>query len=451
MLLAWIVFALMIGLAIYDIKKAILIWLPCRLLFNAQIALKYSAPIISLDIATTTFLLLFYFIKCHGKNRKFNFTTFDYVFMPIFIAYFLSYFFSFITSDIPINTSRINSSIKFFIRNFGLLYLLQKALNTEKDIKFFIKTCAIVIFFITGLGIFQAISGDNPFLDYVYYNSPQNEATKGRMFYVPPGVYNSSHLRFGMRRICSFFSFHVPFGTTCVFFFYLALTLIVKRWGYIKPKYLMICAALLITGIFLSNSKQAAVGFAFMLLCFIKPKYIFNYRTLLVFCVLAIFLYCYPEYLNNFISLTNEDLAEEGGGSTLELRKQQWLIAIDLFQKNPIFGNGPETLSYFRQFSDYEGILGAESVWLKVLPQLGVFGACVYIFSLIYIFFRFKEIMPIAPLFFFLLSLFMIESGGGQKDMAISFSMLYTVWRIFSLRGGLKSPQKATRYKMSYR
>lgn len=434
MLLAWVVFLFIIWLSIRDTKKAILLWVPCRLLFNPQIAIKYSAPVLTLDIAVMAYLLLLFFFKCNGKNSKYNLNTEDYILGPALVAYFIAYFLSFIVSDFPLRSSQFFGIVKFFMRNFGLLYLLQKALNTEEDIRFFLKTTVCIIVLIVGLGIYQGVTGDNPFLDYVYYNSPQDESMEGRMFYRPLGVINNEILRYGMRRVCSFFSFYVPFGVACVFLFFLMATLFFNKWNYIDSKIILLCTLLLIIGCFLSNTKQAYIGIVVIMMCYIKPKYIFNIRMIFIIFTLAVIVYLYPELLNNFLSLTDERLAEEGGGSTVELRQMQWGITLNLFQKNPLFGNGPETLAYFKQSVEYEGILGAESVWFVILPQLGLLGAVTYIFSFIYLFFRLKKDMPFRIALFFLLTVFLIETGGGQKDMAIHFGMMIVVWRIYCVK-----------------
>lgn len=71
---------------------------------------------------------------------------------------------------------------------------------------------------ITCLGLFEAILKDNPWLDFVYFNSPHDESTIGRLFYIPPSVGGSLEMRLGMVRAYSTFGIHIAFGTACVFY-----------------------------------------------------------------------------------------------------------------------------------------------------------------------------------------------------------------------------------------
>ena len=57
------IFLAVIAFAFYDIKRAILLWLPFKLLFNNQIAVRYADPGMSLVIAVDFVLILIYIIR----------------------------------------------------------------------------------------------------------------------------------------------------------------------------------------------------------------------------------------------------------------------------------------------------------------------------------------------------------------------------------------------------
>ena len=65
----------------------------------------------------------------------------------------------------------LTGTIKYFIQNFIILYLFQKALTGFDEIKLFIKATFVVAVLIISLGLFEAIVGDNPILDYVFMNA----------------------------------------------------------------------------------------------------------------------------------------------------------------------------------------------------------------------------------------------------------------------------------------
>ena len=118
------------------------------------------------------------------------------------------------------------------------------------------------------------------------------------------------------------------------------------------------------------------------------------------------------------------------------MRQHQYAVAWEMFKMNPIFGNGPGTLGTLKNMNiSYEAIRGAESVFLSLLPERGVIGAFVYIFMYIYLYYILKDKMPKRILFFYLLTVFVIEVAGGRKDITLYWGMLIATSRFFQLYG----------------
>ena len=428
MLIAWFIFAFFLIFALFDIKKAIILWIPLHVLTNPQIALRYTPPLISVSIAVSTMLCALFLIKCWSRDNYYNLNRSVFILKPVFIITLLSYLFSYFFSVTSFSVG-LNFTIRYFVESFILLYAFQKCLSTESDLNLCIKTIFIVVVLITTLGIYEFFTLHNPVLDYVYYNSPHNDYTVGRLAYNPL----EHRMRYGLPRCYSFFPLHLRFGAACVFFVFLFGVMLKHPSRYLKKNYIIMCICLLIIGVFASNSKQAYVSVIVLLFCFVRPQVVFNYKTLLLALLVFVIISQYPELLNNYFSLFDEELAEQGRGSTIAVREEQYQVAIDLFNMSPIFGHGPNSLSYLKRFGDNDAIRGAESIFLSLLPERGLFGAFAYIFMYIYLFFSLKKSIPYVVLFFYLLTIFVMEVAGGRKDMTLYMGMLIVVLRYYQL------------------
>lgn len=431
MLIAWFIFLAYTLFALYDIKKAIIIWIPAHVLTNPQIALKYSPPAVSLSIAITSMLCVVFLFKYFGYRRHRKLNNEEFVLKPVFFLMIFSYAVSYILTIASLKTA-FNLTVRYFLEGFVLLYTFQRCLNDKEDMRLFIKTTFIIVLLITGYGIYEFITLDNPVLDYVYYNSPHNAYTEGRLAYFP----GFHRLRYGLPRCYSFFPLHLRFGAACVFFMLFIGVMYKKYVNIIKKEYILIGIFLLILGVFAANSKQGMVGLVVISLCFFKPSRFLNYRFFLIVAFIGVLWWQYPTIFNNLFSLFDDELAEQGSGSTVAMRRQQYAVAWEMFQMNPIFGNGPGTLGTLKRMEiSYEAIRGAESVFLSLLPERGLIGALVYIFMYIYLFYALRNKMPVRILLFYLLTVFVIEVAGGRKDITLYWGVLIATARYFQLFG----------------
>ena len=259
------ILAMVIFFSFIDYKKTVLLWLPAQLLFNAQVAIRYESPAMSLQIAVNIFLLGYYYLKCNivGSKKEINRKEFPFWKVSIFIL--LSYILSSIVS--PYGTFRgFTSAIKYFVTDIGSVFLAFKMIESDKDVRFFIKSCFFVFLLIVSLGISEFILKDNLWADFVYVGSPHDETTEGRMFYVPPFLGGGHEMRYGMIRAISTFGIHIAFGVSCVVYFWLFLVMKVRRFSYISSMKTTIMIVLLLIGVFLCNSKTGMVGLVLILL-----------------------------------------------------------------------------------------------------------------------------------------------------------------------------------------
>ena len=130
MLIAWIIFVAYTFFALYDIKKAIIVWIPAHVLTNPQIALKYTPPAASLSIAITTMLCVVFLVKFFGYKRHRKLNSEEFVLKPVFILMLFSYAVSYLLTIASLKTA-FNLTVRYFLEGFVLLYTFQKCLNDK--------------------------------------------------------------------------------------------------------------------------------------------------------------------------------------------------------------------------------------------------------------------------------------------------------------------------------
>ncbi len=421
--------------ALYNFKKTVLIWMMARLLLNAQVAVRYNSPGMSAVIAVDMTLILIYFLKYRTKKLKAGLRFDWFPLTGVFWITLVSFLLSSIFAIVPLSTGLV-ATLKYFVSNFGIIFVCFKCLNTEEDVRLYIKAGLVVAILITCLGLFESIFKDNPWLDFVYMNSPQDENTKGRMWYTPPFIGESLQMRLGMVRAYSTFGIHIAFGTACVFLLYLFMTISKYKFHLIKNKQLVVVILLLVAGALASNSKTPLVGIVVMIFAFYSVSQVFQPKIILplVAVFVAVFVFFPDLIVANFMSLFNPELAEEAGGSTVAGRQLQFKVALEMFSKNPLFGNGIDSISVLRNIGNNDLILGAESSFLKILPERGLLGLAAYIVTYLTLFRYGKRYLPFNLCFFFLLSLAVMEFATGILDMAVWVCIYFCVIRLFQIR-----------------
>lgn len=439
MIVYWLIFIFILYFAFRDWKRMTIIWLPLSLLFNECVCLKYTSPALSLVLAVD-FTLLFIFL-CKSSKKKKQLNHQEFFFKKVFIAYLISYGISMLFSIAPFNDV-FTKTIKYFIQNFVILYLFQKAITDIKDIKLFSKTIFIVAVLIITVALIETISKDNFILDYIYLNSPQ-DAIEGKMYYTPPFLTHTGELqqRFGMVRAYSFFAIHIEFGCACVLllFYYMYLNKFKNRL--IEKKRLAIGIILFLAGIFLCNSKTPLIGLCFFLLGIVSIKDIIRIQIIMPLIILVIIANIYlPDFANNFIALFDSNIAEEGGGSNAEMRIQQFAVGLHLFEMSPITGNGIGALAVLMKNANYEDLLGAESSWLKILPERGIIGAIAYIYLYYIIYVKLAKYINKRALIFFLIGLMGMETATGFMSMPLYGSIIIAIYSMEVIKRNKKLP-----------
>lgn len=416
--------------ALRRFRATVIVWMVAQTLLNAQIAVKYSSPALSCMLAVDIVLTIIFLFKIRGRN-KIKFEKGTYLFKAPMMLMLSSYIVTILLA--PYNTLQgFNSAIKFFVANFILLYLFQRCLVDKRDIKLFVKTCVVIVILQCTLALSESIFHDNIWLDIVYNTSPHNEATHARMFYTP----EHKSIRYGLARCQGFFSIHILFGVFCAIFFGFIMVVYRRKWRLINQKVLLTSIVLLFAGIMMSNSKTGMVGLILILLGIYRPLQLLNIKVGGIIILLAgIVIVFFPGYIYNIFSLFDESLAAEGGGSTVTGRKVQFMAAYRMFMLNPFFGSGIGSFGVLSG-QGFEEMLGAESSWMQILPERGIYGGIMYILMYICIYKVFRQRLGKRFTFFYLLSIFTMESATGIYDfgMALWGSVLITMAKYSRLR-----------------
>lgn len=430
-IMVWLFFSIF---ALFDFKKAILIWMTIRLLLNPQIAVRYNSPGMSTVIAVDITIILIYFFKYRTQKEKAGLRQTKFPLTGAFWITFISFLLSSIFAIVPFSNG-IVATLKYFVSNFGIIFIFFKCLNTKEDVYLYIKTAFVVSIIITCLGLFEAIYKDNPWLDFVCFNSPMDESTKGRLWYTPPFLGNEIQMRLGMVRAYSTFGIHIEFGTACVFLLYLFMTILKYKFELFTSYRLNAVILLLIAGVLASNSKTPLIGILIMIFAFYNINQIFHPKIILpLVAVVIIVCIFFPHIIENFMTLFDSEKADEVGGSTVEGRQMQFKVALEMFSMNPLFGNGVGAISILKKIGNNDLILGAESSFMQILPERGLLGIFGYIVVYLVLFNYAKRFLPFSLCFFFLLSLAIMEFATGILDMAIWVSVYFCVIRLFQLR-----------------
>lgn len=275
--------------------------------------------------------------------------------------------------------------------NILYTYVLWCLINTERELKLFMKIFACIFIIVVANGIVEFLFQENIWFEWL---SSQTDAI----------VYHShiNDIRMGYGRCCSFFDFCIPFGDFCAIFFAYYLFLF-NNIKIIPKKTLLILMIISIVGIVLSNSRAA---FLIFFLSFLQLFVKINKSSLFIFTVLFIgILYMWDYVQPIYDSIFNSNQSDVQG-SNAEMRQMQLLISINEFLNNPIFGNGmSRTLEIQKNNLNAAGL---ESHLFILMINFGLCGIIAYIvnfFSGIVIFNKGYRSFP-----FFLMSLWVIAA-----------------------------------------
>lgn len=369
---------LIIGLLIilysfFDFKKAFSFYLCYKLVLvtNITVISKPGLPLLTLEMAMTLiFIIVFIFTgkKYQNAHSKFPFAV------PL-ILYSISLLISSVLSIAGLG-SEFSNIIKQLAENVLLVWMTWQVFETKDDFKFLFVGITIVILLSCLYGFVEYLIKDNPLTKY---EATLNKDPDKLIDY----IYSTDSRGY---RINSFFEHAIGAGMIwalySVFVFILIQNKRVKIKKYIIP---IIAAILCLPCIFLTKMRSPILflGIAMLAIVNLNSKRFRNIAIGFLLGAVVILPFVSDDIINVVLGIFDKESAAEIGGSSIDMRIDQFAAAFELLRLSPLFGLGP-SFSDVLNNETVNRLLGGESVWLGVITQLGLFGVVVYIIQLYY-------------------------------------------------------------------
>ena len=262
--------------------------------------------------------------------------------------------------------------------------------------------------------LYETITRTNPYINLV----------NGLGLYT--NDYIVTEIRFGLKRSQSLFAMHTTNGGIALCFF--CLLLYAKQHHAINysNKISNCIIFLLLCTIFFSGSRAAIIGCVVCSLMFFSKKLL---NVKFIICLIFILLFVSPLFIDYFQTIYESIIdTKKVGGSNSDMRTIQFEIASYFLDKAFWFGNG---LSYTWEYVlyHYKELYGAESLWIPIMIDQGIFGILSYVLLLVNcscFVFRNKQ----NKMFFFILGFLIFNTLSSIPNVPIVFIPVYLMLMI---------------------
>lgn len=303
---------------------------------------------------TTLFIYLLFFYSLYKNGTK-AFLSFPFLVPFAFCigSYLISAVFGY----------KIALSVAKWIEQYILvldIWALYKP--TKRNNKFLFYSLMGYLLLLDVYAVLESISFENPFLDYLRSSGidiPQQGA-----HYVRYGFYRSQSLTVWTSIMA------IASGLGAVFLAYSFFEKI------LKPSILLyVVWAFCLIGVFISGTRSAMLVTAISAMCFLKR--LINIKYIIILSVVG---YVALMLTGDFFSEVADSFvnSDEAGGSSVEQRGLQFLVAYRYWMNAPIFGNGLEFTNIL--VAQDIGLLGAESIVFRLMLDRGLVGAFSFVF-----------------------------------------------------------------------
>lgn len=301
--------------------------------------------------------LVILFIRDWKKIRKNSQFPFWIPFCLCASSYIISYF---IWHAGP---SAIYHSLFIYILPVAFWIYYKTDIHTRN---FFLRNLMAYLFILTIVGVVEAVFHTNPFFDLAKAMNPEI-SDKG------------FNIRFGLKQAQSITIWCECFGTVCGMAA-AVIPFLLKKWNLRFTFKIQILLALLLFSVISSGSRTAIAASA---ICLVGTFLQFNVKSMLLLLFPIILLpLIFPDMFDEIYG----SMVHQGdyGGSSSDMRENQWLISLYYASKNIFFGTGlgkTWTIGY------ESGILGAESILFYTIIDRGIWGLITIGFLFVYILF----------------------------------------------------------------
>lgn len=368
---------ILIGISIiiysfFNFKKGFSLYLCYKLILvtNITVISTPGLPLLTLELAMT----LVYIVLFLAHGSKFQRAHMNFPFAVPFALYAGVLIISSIFSVAGMGAEASNL-IKQLAENVLLVWMAWQVLETKEDFAFVFKVATLIILCSCIYGIIEYFIQRNPLTEYESTLNNSNAIDWGYIATTGRGY-----------RVNSIFEHAIGAGMNWALYAVIVFILIQKKSATVGRVIVpIITAVLCIPCILFTNSRSPLLFFAISLLAVVNFKSKRFYPLLLALVIgAAIAIPLLSDRITEVImSLFDEDAANTVGGSSLEMRLDQFGAAFELLLQSPLFGLGPSFQDVMNN-SLVQRLLGGESIWLQAIPQMGLIGLVAYIVQAFY-------------------------------------------------------------------
>ena len=380
-------------LLLVDFKKffivfmAFAVWTSC-----------FFSPAAAVFPAVSRIALLLFLIKYKNLTQGVKITRF-----PMILSFFLLFasltFTNFLTGNPHYNDYISRVSVQLL--NIFMLWCLFEH-EPQRSIRIFVVSSMFFAILLCGYGFFEAITRSNPFVSLMdsigAYTDP----------------FLITEVRFGVKRTQSLLLMHTTLAGICISLFAMFVAYSDRL---VKSSKLKVLIAALVIMTFFTGSRSGILSIVITMMMMMKNM---NARKILGISALLLLFVVFQSYFDTiFQSFSN---TQSVGGSNFDMREVQFEIALGGLVNHFWLGNG---LGY--TFSDdfyTVDLLGAESLWIPIAVDQGVFGCIAtlmfFIQSLVYCIKQGKF-----SCCFYVLAMFVLFSMTSVPQYNFTYSFIY--------------------------
>lgn len=341
-------------------RKSMLLIAPLNA-FCAQTMIIGQFSFKSILVFVSTLFFVINYRKVFSKNDSFPLLLpFIFMILSRSIGVFMGVF-------------HFNSLFSVLMDNYVFCFLLYYCIKDKNDVSLLVWSIFAFILIMLLNSFVEYASGQsiNPLSSFVKSNSSQ------RIFFSEDDYSRGIRIRSG-------YPHSIVYGDICSLFMYFFYCCYFR----IKKSFLFLgIFVLLVLGVYLSASRTPILGVLVFSIPVILNKKNISGRGFLIFTLLIIGASFFYEYIFTALdSMFNSNSKTEVGGSSMDLRMQQFEACFMIISDNLYFGLGSE----FNLERWSYVLAGCESVWFELLCRQGIVGCVIY--ASIYIFMFLKSV-----------------------------------------------------------